>query len=137
MSKMGVVIGGVLLVLASVSFAQDPVGTPVGPYGMTDPYAGPTPSGMRFGELGSVVSMQTGDVQEGDAPGGTGCPGCRFGVQPPGCDPAWGGPCIDWKLVGWYSSFHDQNEGGRGCHGCRGGGGCGGCRAASCSSCCD
>jgi hypothetical protein len=125
MSRMGVAVVGVLLGIASMSFAQEPIesyslGGPV------DPYSGPAPPGMRFGDGGHVVSVQTGDAETPNAVGG--CPMCRFGIHGAPCDPAWRGPCIEWKLVGWYSSWHDKD------HGCDGRGhGCGhGCR-----SCCD
>jgi hypothetical protein len=121
MSKMCMVAVGVLVCVAGVSFAMEP-GAVYQMGGMPDPYAGPTPSGMRFGDLGQVMSVQTGDV-EGGYVGGPGCPGCGFGVPGTPCDPCWRGPCIDWKLVGWYSNWRDQN------HGC-------GCRGGGCKSCC-
>jgi hypothetical protein len=123
MSKWCLVAVGLLVCMASVSFAQDPLAVyPMG--GMPDPYAGPTPSGMRFGDMGQVMSVQTGDV-EGGYVGGPGCPGCGFGAQGTPCDPCWRGPCIDWKLVGWYSNWRDKN------HGCGGG-----CRCRGCDTCC-
>jgi hypothetical protein len=131
MSKLSVVVFGMLLIVAGVCIAQEPAGT-YGLGGIPDPYAGPTPSGMRFGETGQIVSVQTGDEAgpalggpyAGYLAGGPGCPGCGIAVHGPPCDPQWSGPCIDWKLVGWYSSFHDKNHGGCGGHGCRCRAGC-------------
>lgn len=128
MSKMMLIAVGFLVCVASFSFAMEPVAVYMG--GMPDPYAGPAPSGMRFGDMGQVVSVQTGDV-EGGYYGGPGCPGCggAFAVQGTRCDPGWSGPCMDWKLIGWYSNFHKDRDW---CdHHC---GGCKGCR--SCNSCC-
>ncbi len=63
------------------------------------------PPGMRFGDPGHVTGM---------ADGGFGsCQSC-FGVQAPVCDPCWGGPCMDWKLIGWYSHFPSHCHKGRG-----------------------
>ncbi len=62
---------------------------------VNDPYSGPTPSGMRFGDAPHVSSNE---------PGGGTCQNC-FGVGPHPCDPCWRGPCIDWKLIGWYSHW--------------------------------
>jgi hypothetical protein len=105
-----------LLCMAGVGLAVDQV---VDYGGMSDPYAGPVPSGMRFGDVGHV---------SGGYYGGAGCPNCGFGVAGTPCDPCWSGPCIDWKLIGWYSNFRDKPQG---CHrcGCRGGsyGGCNTC----------
>jgi hypothetical protein len=112
---------GVLVGIASFGLAMEPVAV-YNIEGMPDPYAGPTPSGMRFGDIGQVVSMQTGDV--GGYGGGPGCPNCGFGVSGTPCDPCWRGPCIDWKLIGWYSNWHDKQHGcGHSCR-CRCGGTC-------------
>lgn len=125
MSKTGLLVIALLLGLAAISFAQEPAGTyTLG--GMVDPYAGPTPPGMRFGDAGQVVSVQTGDIESAYVQGG--CSTCRFGVPGAPCDPAWGGPCIDWKLVGWYSNWHDKQKYCGSGHGCRR---CGKCRTCS------
>jgi hypothetical protein len=122
MSKACLVAMGILVCIAGIGFAMEPVAVYMG--GMPDPYSGPTPSGMRFGDVGQVVSVQTGDV-EGGYYGGPGCPNCGFGVPGAWCDPCWKGPCIDWKLIGWYSNWRDKNHG---CgHSCRWGG---------CNTCC-
>ena len=123
MSKLGIVVLGIMLGLASVSFAQEPVETySVG--GMVDPYSGPTPPGMRFGDGGHFVSVQTGDTET--PYGGCGCSMCRFGVPGAPCDPAWAGPCMDWKVRGWYSNWRDKDHGcPDGCgHSCRCRGSC-------------
>ena len=126
MSKKVLAVFCVLLGIASMSFAQEPVASfTVG--GMVDPYAGPTPSGMRFGDGAHVIAMATGDVEGGEIEGD--CQKCRFGIHGVPCDPDWRGPCMDWKLVGWYSNFRDKNE-----LWCEKGHGCG--RCCGCQSCC-
>jgi len=117
MSKLSIAVFGIFLVIAAVSFAQEPTGA-YSIEGMPDPYAGPTPSGMRFGETPHVVSATTGDEQGGYAPGG--CPNCGygFGVHGLPCDPCWSGPCVDWKTVGWYSHWGDKVHNGCSSHGC-------------------
>lgn len=75
---------------------------------VNDPYS--APSGMRFGDQPQVG----GNAQTF---GGV-CQTC-FGVGPHPCDPCWRGPCIDWKLIGWYSHWGDPH---------------GGCRKRCCAS---
>ncbi|MEX0677769.1 MAG: hypothetical protein WD063_11880 [Pirellulales bacterium] len=132
MSKVIVAVIGVSLGIACVSFAQDPVAT-YSMDNMVDPYAGPTPPGMRFSDVGHAVAIETGDAADGHWGGG--CSMCRFGIHGVPCDADWSGPCIDWKLVGWYSNFHDKDRlwcEGNG-HGC--GRRCG--HACGCDSCCE
>jgi len=62
--------------------------------------------GMRFGDVGHVMG--------GDVGGGPGCPNCGFGVNGAYCDPCWRGPCIDWKLIGWYSHWGHTHHCARG-----------------------
>ena len=137
MSKKVFAVFCVLLGIASVSFAQEPQ-EPVASFtvgGMVDPYAGPTPSGMRFSDGGHVIAMATGDVEGGEIEGD--CPKCRFGIHGVPCDPDWRDPCMNWKLIGWYSNFRDNNqlwcEKGRG-WGRGWGRGCG--NGCDCESCC-
>jgi hypothetical protein len=118
MSKACSLVFAVLLLAlaASVSFAEEPLPD----YrldGMVDPYAGATPAGMRFGDPGHTGTVQPPELAGPYAEGF--CPTCRFGVNgAPWCDTCWSGPCMDWKLIGWYSSFHDHCAHGNGCGGC-------------------
>ena len=113
MSKRMIAVCALVLSVSAVGFADDIYN--VYNYGsgavygsVSEPSTGTAPSGMRFGDIGHV---------SGTADGGGICQSC-FGVLPPMCDPCWRGPCMDWKLIGWYSNWHDGN---RGCpnHGCK------------------
>ena len=106
MSKWMFVVCCMALGMAAVATADDSYyriynygsGAVAGP--INDPYTAPAVSGMRFGDPGHV---------SGAAAMPSFCRTC-FGVSPPPCDPCWGGPCMDWKLIGWYSHY------GCGCH---------------------
>ena len=65
---------------------------------VNDPYS--APPGMRFGDQPQVG----GNAQ---TYGGF-CQSC-FGITPHPCDPCWRGPCMDWKLIGWYSHWGDPH----------------------------
>ena len=69
-----------------------------------DPHSGASPSGMRVGD-----APQVGGNAQTD--GGV-CQSC-FGVGPHPCDPCWRGPCMDWKLIGWYSHWCEPHGGHR------------------------
>ncbi len=123
---MAIAVGGAALFLAGTCLAADDV-APIGSSTALDgsgptPAFGPAPSGMRFGDIGHMASVE--GVTMG-YPGG-GCPTCGFGVTPTCCDPYWQGPCMDWKVVGWYSHFECQAAG----HGCRNG--CAPCGSSRC-----
>jgi hypothetical protein len=70
---------------------------------VNDPYGGGAPAGMRYGDPPQVGG--NGQTFASD------CPSC-IGITPHPCDPCWRGPCIDWKLIGWYSHWGDPH----GCH---------------------
>lgn len=132
MSKIGVAAVGLLLAIASISFAQEPLQAYV-VGGMNDPYSGPTAPGMRFGD---VPQVQTGEYAGPYGPGG--CALCRGGIPGAPCDPAWAGPCIEWKTVGWYSNWRNHDKGcpgGGHCRGCRSCGSCPSCGCAPCETC--
>jgi hypothetical protein len=107
MSKWMLAVCGLVLCLAAVSSAADHY--EVYNFGSGAMYgAAPSPydapSGMRFGDMPQVG----GTAESGYA----GCTNC-FGVTPHPCDPCWRGPCMDWKLIGWYSHWGDGHHG---CH---------------------
>jgi hypothetical protein len=110
MSKWIFAVCGLILCMAAVAVAQDHYSVyqhgSGALYGaVNDPYSRSVPSGMRFGDAPHTASVEFGSGN---------CQTCA-GVQPPPCDPCWRGPCIDWKLIGWYSHWGPEH-GGHGCH---------------------
>lgn len=86
------------LAVTSVSVGMEPY-QPIGEGGAFDPFAAPTPSGLRF--AGADTTVRTGGPA-GD-PGAGPCNTCgNMGV------------CIDWKLYGWYGSWDGRHH-----HGCK------------------
>jgi hypothetical protein len=125
MSKRMIAVCALVLSVSAVGFADEIYN--VYNYGSGALY-GAAPAGMRFGDVGHV---------SGTADGGGICTTC-FGVNPPMCDPCWRGPCIDWKLIGWYSNWHHHNRGcpGHGCKRC-GESGAGRCCASTGDAACE
>lgn len=118
MSKWIFAVCGLVLCVAAVGIANDHYevynrGSGALYGGVGDGSEGYVPSGMRFGDQGHVAG------------GGETIAGCQdcFGVAPPMCDSCWRGPCVDWKLIGWYSNWSDKHRGcpGKRCCASRGG----------------